>query len=139
MLNFSPLTAEICWRVWAPRQISTGFASWLRYCTDVAHRRSTKLCTMFGCLLRWGVSCPLTEVCQLQNSLCVQVLRSPRYCTVLEQWASAKVCGVVQGMELRKFRRRRHLYSADRPSRWALAHVLVFADFVENVDRIPCE
>ena len=26
-----------------PRQISTGFASWLRYCTDVAQWRSTKL------------------------------------------------------------------------------------------------
>jgi len=27
-----------------------------------------------------------------------------RYCTALEQWASAKLCGVVQGMELRSFR-----------------------------------
>jgi len=32
------------------------------------------------------------------------------------------VCGVVQGMELRNFRRARHLYSAGRPSRWASAH-----------------
>ena len=31
-----------------PQQISTAFASWLRYCSDVAHRKSTKLCTMFG-------------------------------------------------------------------------------------------
>jgi len=30
-----------------------GFASWLRYRTDVTERRSTKLCTMFGRLLRW--------------------------------------------------------------------------------------
>ena len=52
-VNFGPLTVEICWRVWAPQQISTGFASWLRYCTDVAQRRSTKLCTMFGRLLHW--------------------------------------------------------------------------------------
>jgi len=53
MVNFGPLTAEICWRggFGAPQQILTGFASWLRYCTDVAQRRSTKLCTMFGCLL----------------------------------------------------------------------------------------
>ena len=48
-----------------------------------------------------------------------------RYCTALEQWASAKVYGVVQGMELRNFRRGRHLYSAGRPSRWASAHILV--------------
>ena len=39
--------------------------------------------------------------------------------------ASAKVYGVVQGMELQNFRRRRHLHSAGRPSRWASAHVLV--------------
>jgi len=32
----------------------------------------------------------------------------------------------VQGMELRNFRRGRHLYSAGRPSRWASAHILVF-------------
>jgi len=35
----------------APQQISTSFVSWLRYCTDVAQRKSTKLCTMFGRLL----------------------------------------------------------------------------------------
>jgi len=33
MVNFGLLTAEICWRVWAPLQIWTGFASWQRYCT----------------------------------------------------------------------------------------------------------
>jgi len=52
-VNIGPLTAEIDWRVWAPQQISTGFASWLRYCSDVAQWRSTKLCTMFGRLLEW--------------------------------------------------------------------------------------
>jgi len=31
--------------------------------------------------------------------------------------------GVVHGMELRNFRRGRRLYSAGRPSRWALAHI----------------
>ena len=31
-------------------QISTAFASWLRYCTDVAQRRSTKLQNFAGCL-----------------------------------------------------------------------------------------
>jgi len=34
-------------------------------------------------------------------------------------------CGVVQEMELWNFRRGRHLYSAGRPSRWALANILV--------------
>jgi len=37
----------------APKQISTRFESWLRYCTDVAQQRSAKLCTMFGRLLGW--------------------------------------------------------------------------------------
>jgi len=48
-----------------------------------------------------------------------------RYCTELQQRASAKLYGVVQGMELPNFRRGRHLYSAG-PSRWASAHILVF-------------
>ena len=80
MVNFSPLMAEISSGVWALQQISMGFASWLRYCTDIAQRRSTKLCRMFGRLLGWyifGGSCPLMEFCQLQNSLCFQVLRFP--------------------------------------------------------------
>jgi len=54
MVNFGALTAETNSEVWefgTPQQISTGFASWLRYCTDVAQRRSNKLCTMFGRLL----------------------------------------------------------------------------------------
>ena len=36
-----------------PEQISTGFASWIHYCTDVPQQRTTKLCTMFGRLLHW--------------------------------------------------------------------------------------
>jgi len=48
-----------------------------------------------------------------------------RYCTALQQRASAKLCGVVQGMELRSFRRGRHLYLAGRPSRWASAYIMV--------------
>ena len=51
MANFGPLTAEIVSQFGAAQQIATGFASWLRYCRDVIHRRPTKLCTMFGRLL----------------------------------------------------------------------------------------
>jgi len=70
---------------------------------------------------------PLTEFCQLQNTLCVQVLHFLYWqycCMAFEQWASAKVCGVWQGMELQNFRRGRHLYLAGRPSHLALALVL---------------
>jgi len=51
MVNFGPLKAAGEFE--APQQIATGFASSLRYCTDVAQRRSTKLCRMFGRLLGW--------------------------------------------------------------------------------------
>jgi len=37
------LTAEIGSVVWAPQLISTRFASCLRHCSDVAHRKPTKL------------------------------------------------------------------------------------------------
>jgi len=37
-------------------------------------------------------------------------------------------------VELRNFRRGRHLYSAGRPSCWALAHILVFSCFMRLND-----
>jgi len=49
-----------------------------------------------------------------------------RYCTALQQWASAKICSVLHGMELWNFHRWRHLYLARVPSRWALSHFLVW-------------
>ena len=45
--------------------------------------------------------------------------------------ASAKLCGEVQGMALRNFRSRRHLYSAGWPSRWASAHIFSYDRPVE--------
>jgi len=58
----------------------------------------------------------------------------------VEQWPSAKLCGVVQGMELLNFRRGCHLYSAGRPSHWALAHILVVSDFEkDNLNLIKTE
>ena len=51
IVNIGPLTAEIVSTVWALQHISTGFASSVPYCTDVAQWRSTKLCTVFVRLL----------------------------------------------------------------------------------------
>jgi len=61
------------------------------------------------------------EFCQVQNSLCVQVLRSPilaalAYCTALEQWTSAKLRrgarnGITELWLLVIFNTGRHLYS----------------------------
>ena len=56
----------------------------------------------------------------MQNSLCVQILRSPILAALLH---GTRVVGVSQTAALS---RGRHLYSAGRPSRWALAHILVY-------------
>jgi len=98
----------------APHQISTGFASCLRYCSDVAQRKSTKLCTMFGrhlaCYTMYTFSgglppdrilpsaeFTLRHECQVTSKSCVFVYRQP-YCTALQQRASAKLCDMVQGI-----------------------------------------
>jgi len=54
-----------------------------------------------------------------------------RYGTALQQRALAKLCGVVQGMELRNFCRLRHLYLPGWPSHWASAHILVQIKMME--------
>ena len=97
-----------------------------RYCTDVAQRRSTKLCTMFDRLLDWytiytfRTLSPLMEFCQVQNSLCVQILRYPILAALLHVSRAADVsqtlrCGTRNGITelslLVIFNRRRHLYS----------------------------
>jgi len=85
-------------------------------------------CTVYYICI-FGGSCPLTEFCQLKNSLCTQLLRSPKLAPLLHgTWAlsSAKVYSVVQRMELRNFCRLHHLYLAGRPLHWASAHILVY-------------
>ena len=72
-----------------------------------------------------GSSCPITESCYVQNSLCVKSCALV-YIYIGSVTARHSSSGVVQGMELRNFRRGRHLYSAGRPSRWASAHILVY-------------
>jgi len=83
-------------------------------------------------------SCPVTEFCHgkihFASNSCV-LLYWQRFCTALQQWASAIVCGVVQGMELWNFRRGRHLYSAGRRSRWASAYILVLKESKKANDR----
>jgi len=103
MVNFSPHTAVISWRVWGTPANFNGFRvlASLLY-TNVTQRRSTKLCTMFSCLLGWyaiyiyifGGSCHLTEFCQVQNSLRVQVLHSPMFAQTGMWPARLKVVGL---------------------------------------------
>ena len=79
MVNFGPLTTEICWRVWGTQTYFNGFR-------------------VLAALLHGSL-----------------------------------VVGVSQTAALN---RGRHLYSAGRPSRWALAHTLVETFFPEIVGRM---
>jgi len=107
VVTFGPLKSVICWRVWGtPANVHR-----FRVLASLRHRRhSTDVnqilhddwpspaLVQYVCIL--GGSCPLTEFCQLQNSLCVQLLCSPKLAALLHgtlALASAKVSGVVQG------------------------------------------
>ena len=90
-----------------------GFASCLRYCTDVAQRKPTKFCTLFGRLLGWytiytflGAVAPWWNFyrCKIHfTSKSGVLLCWQRYCTALQQRAPTKLCGMIQGMELRNY------------------------------------
>jgi len=119
----------------APQQISTGFASWLRYYTPMSlnggQANFARCLAVSWAIHLWG-SCPLKEFCQVQNSFCVQVLHSPVLAALLH---GTRVVGVSQTLRrgtrngitelslLVIFKRARHLRG--RPSRCAYAHILV--------------
>jgi len=92
-LNFGPLTAEMGWCVWGTPANFNGF----RVLPSLLHRhRSAEVNqTMHGVwpspgllhyvgLYIFGGSFSLTEFCQVQNSLCVQVLRSHIFAALLD-------------------------------------------------------
>ena len=94
IVNFGPLTAEICSGVRAPQRISTGFASWFCYYSDVAHRTPTWAGTLY---IHFGGSCPLTEFCYVQNSLAFSYIvsvtarhsssgRQPNFAAWYKEW-----------------------------------------------------
>ena len=124
--NFGPLTAEIGSGVWG----TPANFNWFRILPSLLQRRRSPEANqtlhdvwpshgLVHYIYIFGGLLPLTEFCPVQFSLytsksCV-LLYWQRYCTAVKQRASAKVCGVVQGMELGNFCRGRHLYSAGRP------------------------
>jgi len=123
-VNFGPLTAEICWRVCGTPENFSGFRDLAslgllqRLRSKEVNRTLHDVWPSPG-LVHYiyilGAVAPEWNFASYKihfaaNS-CV-LLYWQRYCTALEQWASAKVCSVVQGMELRNFVRERHLYSA---------------------------
>jgi len=137
MSNFGPLTAEIGLGVRGTRANFNGFrvlASLLQRrrsfeanqtLHDVWPSSGLVRCIHFrGFLPLWRNFTRCIGLIHFASKSCL-LLYWHRHCTALQQRASAKLCGVVQGMELRNFRRGRHLYSAGRPSRWASAHMLV--------------
>jgi len=81
---------------------------------------------MFGHLLGWytiyifGGCCPLTEFCHEQNSLCIQVLRSPILAALLHGTLAVGISqtlrhgtsnGITELSLVVIFNRGRHLYS----------------------------
>jgi len=103
MVNFGPLTADIGLPVRGTPANLNGF----RVMASLLHRCRSKEVnqTLLDVWPSPGLvhyiyifrgSCTLTEFCQVQNSLCVQVLH---YCTALEKWALAKFCGVVSSRD----------------------------------------
>jgi len=133
LANVGSLTTEIGLPVWgtsANFNRSRVLASLLQRCRSPEANQT--LHDVWPCpgLLRYiyisGVLAPERNfaACKIHfgPKSCV-LLYWERYCTALKQWASAKLCGMVQGTELSNFCRGCHLY---RPSRWASAHILVF-------------
>ena len=81
-----------------------------------------RICAKFTgktCLVPRSVGRVWRSRSKVQNSLCVEVLHSPTLAALLH---GTRVVGVSKTAALS---RGRHLYSAGRPSRWALAHILV--------------
>jgi len=89
MVNFGPLTTEIGWRVWGTPANFTGFCvlTFLhRHCSTEVNQTLHDVWPSSGLvdyICIFGGSCPLTEFYLVQNSLCVQVLRSPVLATLL--------------------------------------------------------
>jgi len=116
----------------------TNFVYWLRYCTDVAQRRSTKLCTMFGRFLRWytiytffwGELLPPNGILPpAKFTLCQSLAFS--YIGSVTAWHS--ISGASESLRrgtrngiTELSQRAPHIYSAKRPSRWASAYILVY-------------
>jgi len=91
VMNFGPLTAEISWRVWGTPANFNRFhilASLLhRRCSTEVNKTLHDVWPSPGLvqyIYIFRSFCPLTEFCQVQNSLCVQVLHSAILPALLE-------------------------------------------------------
>ena len=140
MVNFSLLAAEIGPVVSGIPANFNGFASWQRYCSDVAQRKPTKLHSVWPSpglvhyIYIFGDACAVTEFCLVQNSLCfLQVLR----CRILVgSSVTARHLSSGRDPNFVALSTGRHLYLAGRPSHWALAHILASDCDSEDLFRL---
>jgi len=135
MADFGPLMAKICWWVWDTPAKFNGFhvlPSLLQRRRSPEANQTLHDVWPSHYIYIFGGSCPWQNFarCKIHfkstSKSCVLIYWQ-RYSMALQQRASAKLCGMVQGMELPNFRRGCHLYLAGRPSRLASAHILVIA------------
>jgi len=134
MANFGPLTAEIVSLVWGTPANFSGFhilSSLLQRCRSTEENQTLHAVWPSPGLVHYTFSGALAPGrnfarCKIHFTSKFCVLLYWQHCsTALQQRASAKLCGMVQGMELRNFCRGRYLYLPGQPSRWALSHILV--------------
>jgi len=102
MVNFGPLAAEIGLPVW---DTSANFNGFHVLATLLHRRRSTDVNQtlhnvwpspgLIHYIYIFGGSCPIREFSQVQNSLCVQVLRSPILAALLH---GTQALGVSQAL-----------------------------------------
>jgi len=113
-----------------PQQISTGFACWLHYCSDVAQWRPTKLCTIFDHLQDWCTIYTFSEaLARWQNFARCKIHFASKFCVLLYWYRHYTALQHGHQTNSAVLRRGCHLYSAGWPSRWASAHILVFYIF----------
>jgi len=128
MANFGPLAAEIGPVVWGT---PANFNRFRVLASLLQRRRSTEVnqtlhdvwpsAGLVYYIYIFGGSCPLTKFCQVQNTLCVQVLRSPVLAALLHGTRALGVNsqtlrhgtrnGIMELSLLIIFNRGRHLYS----------------------------
>jgi len=104
--ELTPLTAEICSGVWGtPSKFQR--VSRLGFVTAPTSLNGSQpnfaRCLAVSCAgtsyihFFWGGACPLTEFCQVQKSLCVQVLHSPILAVLLHGTRAADVSQTLRG------------------------------------------
>ena len=123
-----PLEAEINWQVWDTRVNFNGFRVFFGFVTAPTSLNRDQpnfawclaICCAVHCIYIFWDSCCWIEFCYVQNSLCIQVLRSPTLAVLLHGTEAVGISqtlrhGTTNGiMEFLLFiilNRGRHLYS----------------------------